>query len=300
MSEKLDTPIANELPQLEIPPESLVESPVTLVKTNQKKPFFLLLLLLAMVFVSIGVWLFTQNQFSQKQVTEDTLEEEMQLAEELSPTPNPGEFPFEEDQSLVATDEATPSPTVAVKSGVYTVKMTLLDSLKKPTTQNGYFTLVKYLASRLKFSADEAAVYFDTRITQDMNRDSGMFNGQYILWLKSGLLETPIEDEDGFVKLLVTSLDEKIIPYLHNPQTNANDAMYCEVNGDCSVRDNICSIGAYNSYQIFVDVYGCGPDGQYEISKDGSCWRKKKLSNPRCIKNTCTATVELGVCQSGP
>lgn len=100
--------------------------------------------------------------------------------------------------------------------------------------------------------------------------------------------------EDNNLRVEIDDIDSNLEPYLQSTK-------YCETTSDCSIRYSFCTIGSYNKYEKFHDVWGCGPlsnfDGEdsYPEAKvtatkciDSNGFIDVTYSGSECINNICT------------
>ena len=81
----------------------------------------------------------------------------------------------------------------------------------------------------------------------------------------------------------IQKIDQNILPYLQNSK-------YCQINSDCSYRQNICTFDFYNHYQQVLDDYSCHNEEYY------SCQAHPEYESIQCKNNECQGINVLFKC----
>jgi len=138
------------------------------------------------------------------------------------------------------------------------------------------------------------------RETDEKHPYDDVFNYQYVLLVDANLKDDSYTNNSVIID--IKRGNDSLIPYLKNSK-------YCSNNDDCVIRGNFCSVGAYNRYQAFVPVFGCGVQ-EYEhfeieqnpfyLAEEGKICKdyEVKYESASCINNKCVASEPEIVCPS--
>jgi hypothetical protein len=137
-------------------------------------------------------------------------------------------------------------------------------------------------------------IFYDTRLGDPLDQDQAdKFNFSYYLITSAPL--TTDTTQNYATKINISPVDPDLIPYFQN-------AVYCRISADCTIRDNLCSYGAFNYYHPFKDGWLCrgktDPDGRSLLIYDDTkqCKAQKEFAGPQCINQRCTASQVITQC----
>jgi len=157
----------------------------------------------------------------------------------------------------------------------------------------------KYLVDflHIKYSA-----FFDaTKYNYQSFPKEGETFGYYILVDKNIVIDTSkIYDKAG-LKIIIQKSDQNLLSYLKNP-------LYCQVDGDCAIRNRECAYGSFNKFNEYHGAWGCEGTTFYpnESEKESKfCDVSKKYWNieysggSKCINYKCSPANKKITCIEG-
>lgn len=203
------------------------------------------------------------------------------------------------------TPETTPATTTdpidetTINSKIYLLTVRLKSDTVLPPWQTdaetGIKNLAEYLSSVLGLQKDDiSSLLYKTTSSPYSDPYNTSY---YALFQNRQQLDKNYSDK--YVSVATELVNEDLLPYLIKNE-------YCEKDSDCSIRSNMCAVGAYNYYQQFVDgPWGCGPAGYKDIygfeygmyDEIMKCdLDSLKFDGVKCVKNLCTEVGMQKVC----
>ncbi|QQG41279.1 MAG: hypothetical protein HYV90_03855 [Candidatus Woesebacteria bacterium] len=201
---------------------------------------------------------------------------------------------------------SSPQPTLtpsAIEAKLYLFKFKLKSSNNLPPIPDlpdaKFNSLSDYLSGVLGLPSKSISnLTYDTRSPSPYGQDGAVWSLPFY-----AILNQPVRLNDTYTDQYLTVypqvVDDAILPYLIK-------ADYCEKDSDCSVRANMCTLGAFNYYQKYQDPpWGCGPAGYkpeyswYEygvVDEKLNCAYELKFDGAKCTNNQCTETGFKKVC----
>jgi hypothetical protein len=198
----------------------------------------------------------------------------------------------------------TPSPdSLYNESRVFLFKFEL-KSIKNlpPVAENsgkGYHILADYLNNLLGLPDKTiTSLVFDIRNNSPYGQVGAVYSIPFYTVLDQPVkLKTSYSDD--YLTVYPQVVKKEIVPYLSNME-------YCEKDVDCSIRANMCVLGAFNNYQRYTDPpWGCGPAGYKEkyswykygeVDEKLKCTYELKFNSAKCVSNLCTESDYQKVC----
>jgi hypothetical protein len=167
-------------------------------------------------------------------------QEEKQLPITLTPTPT----------KPPPTATPTPWPTTPPPHTVYSLSIRPKPAFTKPETpfSKVLSDIMKNTNPTISYLGPFVAVSQDT---DKNNQGTDAYNADYFLVITAGSLTTKTfetEELKGNLELA----DEQHKPYLLSKR-------FCEKNTDCVLRESYCTLGAFNRFDTYLDVWSCAP-----------------------------------------
>lgn len=182
---------------------------------------------------------------------------------------------------------------------------------RKPGSPEPEVTFLRwYLEDLFTLSRESISdIVYDTREGSPFYPKYRGLDFAYYIFLGGEPTELRQVYENESVTVRVINVDEKLIPYLKDPD-------YCEVDTDCVVRTNFCGYGAFNYYHGFHDVWGCPVVSETEFEcaeperveleecemgwydEKMGCERDVEYTGIKCIENKCIAQNRIVKCLS--
>lgn len=192
---------------------------------------------------------------------------------------------------------ALPSPSLppTASTVVYQLQITqkpdAIDPIE-PRLIDYLQTAMETHISNLKYKI--TGVYYDTTTGNPYIKE----NRYYFNYLIEGigtLDKLPLTIEDYASIMRIEQVDQIVLGYLAD-----ND--YCQTDQDCVIRNSMCTYGAFNRFDKFVDAYACGqiidefgaPTVFFDTTQ--SCKAERVFANPVCDNNQCMPTQEAARC----
>lgn len=200
------------------------------------------------------------------------------------------------DMQLVSLLKQGNDKTVVVESNAdnyYFVQVRLKDSQKEPPVEIGVWD---YLIKIFGLPQNENSRKIIKNIVYDVRQGNPYPGKNYIslynmdLYLALDVNHKLVQDyyEDDYTRIIVSSVDAKLRLYIDN-----ND--YCEQNVDCVIRTSFCTVGSFNHYEPYLEVWGCptliDEDGMdySEPNKELGCFVRVNYGGSACLQNKCVA-----------
>lgn len=185
---------------------------------------------------------------------------------------------------------------ISKKNNIYHIVVTQKTSLQEPKNTFLIEILENIFGLPKKSISD---IVYDTREGSPHNENSSPLNFTYYILVKGEPVKLKLKYENENVIIKTKIANEKLIPYITDPN-------YCAINSDCVIRDNFCSYGSFNHYHIFYDVWGCAASTATEFECDtanppdecdsSNCTQEVKYEGAKCVKNKCVAEKKIGDC----
>lgn len=197
--------------------------------------------------------------------------------------------------------EPTAAPTRVVQKPefFYRIDIAPIAPGSEPTEEE-YRYLGEYLLDRLNLSdevsyANETfSIHYDVREGNPTDNGASKFDHTYFVATVVEI-EAPQTLQDEYTTIQITPLDADMSLYLASN--------YCQVDADCSIRNSVCSYGAYNHYQGYLEVFGCGPatdDTGYrfgEFDEALGCVTDVTYAGATCVQNQCQGVDRQVICK---
>lgn len=197
--------------------------------------------------------------------------------------------------------EASPfvTPTPAIRTQYYRLELEPrnLDAL------DPRMFLADFLYASLEFERQGIPIQamrqilYDTRTADPFADVSGYgrYAGTYYLVLEWMQALDTLDYAYPHISIQVTPLSTPTFPEI-------DDRRYCDTDAACEVRTNICTYGAYNHFQAYLDQWSCpsivAQDGGLRryYDQDLQCEVEVSYVQPRCIDNRCVAGSRIVQC----
>lgn len=171
---------------------------------------------------------------------------------------------------------------------------------QSPSSEIEDISLEEYLEHVFELPKESIAdIVYDVREGSPHDKNYSPLNFSYYILIKGEPVKLKSNYENKNIVVKTKIGDEKLIPYITNPD-------YCELDSDCIIRDDFCSYGSFNYYHGFYDVYGCISSDYTEFECDTSnpsdecssynCTQDVEYEGVKCIKNKCVAEKKIGEC----
>jgi hypothetical protein len=236
-----------------------------------------LIIAIVLFFVGIIAFLFYQNYQLRQQI----------IGLQALSLPTPTSVPTSTPKSTLV-----PAPAaISVKSSPYYYLEMRLKSAGNEPHMGGYSYLGPYFQKVLNFATDKKAddvipyIAYDVRDGMPHAENTSRYNFNYYIALSVGEIEPKIY-EDEYTTIKVSRIDPDIGPYIEN-------ADFCKMDSDCTIRSNFCQYGSFNYYHPFADMWGCGlPSdesgyifGDHDVNM--GCTTDVTYESSKCIDNQC-------------